>query len=146
MNADGAAIGAYAYPRREWGMVGQRAEVRGRKDRRLEVEKMRRQGDGSQGSEDRDRRAEALECGWRNAASAHRGMPTPRREWRMVRQRSGVRGRKDRRLEVEKMRRQGDGSQGSEDGGRRKNKMDDGRPLRWEEGRIEDQKSRRLEV
>jgi len=27
-------------------------EVGGRKDRRLEVEKMRRQGDGSQGSED----------------------------------------------------------------------------------------------
>jgi len=50
-------------------------------------------------------------------------------------------GRKDRRLEVEKMRRQEYGSQGSEDGDRRadvrdrrKNKMDDGRPLRWEEG------------
>ena len=43
-------------------------------------------------------------------------------------------GRKDRRLEVEKMRRQGNGGRRADVRDRRKNKMDDGRPLRWEEG------------
>jgi FlaA1/EpsC-like NDP-sugar epimerase len=45
------------------------------------------------GKDVRGRRSEAFECGWRNA------------ECRMVKQRAEVGGRKDRRLEVEKMRR-----------------------------------------